>query len=88
MIFKITYIDWKIAGGDNASKWLYMALSIPQALSFSMFGIPMFGVDVSPPPPSSSTSSNFNLDLWFQRKHRYGTLRPLDATLSIRTSPS
>jgi len=32
-------------GGDNASKWLYMALSIPQALSFSMFGIPMFGVD-------------------------------------------
>ncbi|CUS14012.1 unnamed protein product [Tuber aestivum] len=32
-------------GGDNASKWFYMALSIPQALSFSMFGIPMFGVD-------------------------------------------
>ncbi|RPA92293.1 hypothetical protein L873DRAFT_1710738 [Choiromyces venosus 120613-1] len=32
-------------GGDNASKWVYMVLSIPQALSFSMFGIPMFGVD-------------------------------------------
>jgi alpha-glucosidase len=32
-------------GGDNASKFLYMALSIPQALSFSLFGIPMFGVD-------------------------------------------
>ncbi|KAF2091303.1 glycoside hydrolase family 31 protein [Saccharata proteae CBS 121410] len=32
-------------GGDNASKWLYMFFSIPQALSFSLFGIPMFGVD-------------------------------------------
>ncbi|KAF3002441.1 hypothetical protein E8E13_004413 [Curvularia kusanoi] len=32
-------------GGDNASKWYYMFASIPQALSFSLFGIPMFGVD-------------------------------------------
>lgn len=32
-------------GGDNASKFLYMYFSIPQALSFSLFGIPMFGVD-------------------------------------------
>ena len=32
-------------GGDNASKWYYMYFSIPQALSFSIFGIPMFGVD-------------------------------------------
>lgn len=32
-------------GGDNASKWYYMYFSIPQALSFSLFGIPMFGVD-------------------------------------------
>ncbi|KAF2812950.1 uncharacterized protein BDZ99DRAFT_568229 [Mytilinidion resinicola] len=32
-------------GGDNASKWFYMYFSIPQALSFSLFGIPMFGVD-------------------------------------------
>lgn len=32
-------------GGDNASKFFYMAASIPQALSFSLFGIPMFGVD-------------------------------------------
>ncbi|KNG46673.1 glycoside hydrolase family 31 protein [Stemphylium lycopersici] len=32
-------------GGDNASKWAYMFFSIPQALSFSLFGIPMFGVD-------------------------------------------
>ncbi|KAI9677171.1 MAG: hypothetical protein M1829_002745 [Trizodia sp. TS-e1964] len=32
-------------GGDNQSKWLYMKLSIPQALSFALFGIPMFGVD-------------------------------------------
>jgi hypothetical protein len=32
-------------GGDNASKWAYMYFSIPQALSFSLFGIPMFGVD-------------------------------------------
>ena len=32
-------------GGDNASQWLYMFFAIPQALSFSLFGIPMFGVD-------------------------------------------
>lgn len=32
-------------GGDNTSKWAYMFFSIPQALSFSLFGIPMFGVD-------------------------------------------
>ncbi|KAL2882880.1 hypothetical protein SGCOL_001570 [Colletotrichum sp. CLE4] len=32
-------------GGDNASLWAYMFFSIPQALSFSIFGVPMFGVD-------------------------------------------
>lgn len=32
-------------GGDNASKWYYMFFSIPQALQFQLFGIPMFGVD-------------------------------------------
>ena len=32
-------------GGDNFSLWAYMYFSIPQALSFSLFGIPMFGVD-------------------------------------------
>lgn len=32
-------------GGDNASKWAYMFFSIPQALSFGLFGVPMFGVD-------------------------------------------
>ncbi len=32
-------------GGDNFSLWAYMYFSIPQALSFSIFGIPMFGVD-------------------------------------------
>ncbi|KAI0475622.1 family 31 glycosyl hydrolase [Xylariaceae sp. FL0804] len=32
-------------GGDNYSYWLYMYLSIPQALSFSLFGVPMFGAD-------------------------------------------
>ena len=32
-------------GGDNTSLFLYMFFSIPQALSFSLFGIPMFGVD-------------------------------------------
>ncbi|OIW26130.1 glycoside hydrolase family 31 protein [Coniochaeta ligniaria NRRL 30616] len=32
-------------GGDNASKWAYMFFSIPQALTFSLSGIPMFGVD-------------------------------------------
>lgn len=33
-------------GGDNWSLWAYMYFSIPQALSYSLFGIPMFGVDV------------------------------------------
>jgi len=32
-------------GGDNFSLWAYMYFAIPQALSFSLFGIPMFGVD-------------------------------------------
>ena len=32
-------------GGDNTSLFAYMFFSIPQALSFSLFGIPMFGVD-------------------------------------------
>ncbi|KAJ9629810.1 hypothetical protein H2203_002191 [Taxawa tesnikishii (nom. ined.)] len=32
-------------GGDNASRFAYMFFSIPQALTFSLFGIPMFGVD-------------------------------------------
>lgn len=32
-------------GGDNTSLWPWMYFSIPQALSFSLFGIPMFGVD-------------------------------------------
>lgn len=33
-------------GGDNYAKWSYMRYSISQGLSFSLFGIPMFGVDV------------------------------------------
>ncbi|KAF2155286.1 glycoside hydrolase family 31 protein [Myriangium duriaei CBS 260.36] len=32
-------------GGDNNSRWGSMFFSISQALSFSLFGIPMFGVD-------------------------------------------
>lgn len=32
-------------GGDNSARFAYMYFSIPQALSFSLFGIPMFGVD-------------------------------------------
>jgi len=32
-------------GGDNDSRWAFMYFSIPQALSFSIFGIPMFGAD-------------------------------------------
>ncbi|KAH7018521.1 family 31 glycosyl hydrolase [Microdochium trichocladiopsis] len=32
-------------GGDNYSLWAYLYLSIPQALSYSLFGFPMFGVD-------------------------------------------
>ncbi|KAL9634029.1 MAG: hypothetical protein Q9164_004335 [Protoblastenia rupestris] len=32
-------------GGDNTSLWAYMYFSISQALSFGLFGVPMFGVD-------------------------------------------
>lgn len=32
-------------GGDNYSLWAYMFFAIPQALAFSIFGFPMFGVD-------------------------------------------
>ena len=32
-------------GGDNVALWAFQQFSIPQALSFSLFGIPMFGVD-------------------------------------------
>lgn len=32
-------------GGDNYSLWAFMYFAIGQALSFSIFGIPMFGVD-------------------------------------------
>ncbi|KAK8121842.1 hypothetical protein PG984_010512 [Apiospora sp. TS-2023a] len=32
-------------GGDNYSLWSFMFFSIPQALAYSLFGIPMFGVD-------------------------------------------
>lgn len=32
-------------GGDNYSLWAFLYFSIPQALSFSIFGFPMFGVD-------------------------------------------
>ncbi|KAK3956020.1 glycosyl hydrolases family 31-domain-containing protein [Pseudoneurospora amorphoporcata] len=32
-------------GGDNYSLWAFLYFSIPQALSFSLFGFPMFGVD-------------------------------------------
>lgn len=32
-------------GGDNESRWAFLYFSIPQALSFSIFGVPMFGVD-------------------------------------------
>ncbi|KAH8162807.1 hypothetical protein CIB48_g5435 [Xylaria polymorpha] len=32
-------------GGDNYSNWPYLYFAIPQALSFSLYGIPMFGVD-------------------------------------------
>lgn len=33
-------------GGDNYSQWRYLKYSISQGLSFSIFGIPMFGPDV------------------------------------------
>jgi hypothetical protein len=36
---------------DNWSNWPSMILSIPQALSMSLLGIPMFGVDTCGSPP-------------------------------------
>ncbi|KAI9714568.1 MAG: hypothetical protein M1812_006373 [Candelaria pacifica] len=41
-------------GGDNYSRFAYMFFSIPQALTFSLLGIPMFGVD--------TCGFNFNTD--------------------------
>ncbi|KAI1147086.1 glycoside hydrolase family 31 protein [Nemania diffusa] len=32
-------------GGDNYSNFTYLYFAIPQALSFSLYGMPMFGVD-------------------------------------------
>ncbi|KAK3899465.1 exo-beta-1,3-glucanase, partial [Staphylotrichum tortipilum] len=33
-------------GGDNDSRWGHLRLSLPQALSMALAGLPMFGVDV------------------------------------------
>ncbi|KAK0657371.1 glycoside hydrolase family 31 protein [Cercophora newfieldiana] len=44
-------------GGDNQSTWRSMVFSISQALSFSIFGIPMFGVD------TCGFSGNSNMEL-------------------------
>ncbi|KAI9750318.1 MAG: hypothetical protein M1835_001399, partial [Candelina submexicana] len=41
-------------GGDNYSRFAYMFFSIPQALTFSLLGIPMFGAD--------ACGFNFNSD--------------------------
>ena len=57
-------------GGDNFSLWAYMYFSIPQALSFSLFGIPMFGVDVSvfPDQHKMAVISKLTLlDVWLPR---------------------
>ncbi|KAF2839462.1 glycoside hydrolase family 31 protein [Patellaria atrata CBS 101060] len=50
-------------GGDNVSLFYYMLASIPQALSFSLFGIPMFG------PDTCGFAGNSDLELcsrWMQ----------------------
>lgn len=50
-------------GGDNYSVWSSMVLAISQALSFSIFGVPMFGPDVC------GFSGNSDLELcnrWMQ----------------------
>lgn len=50
-------------GGDNESLWAFLFFSIPQALSFSIFGVPMFGVDTC----GFSGNSNYELcSRWMQ----------------------
>ncbi|KAK4193285.1 family 31 putative glycoside hydrolase [Podospora australis] len=50
-------------GGDNESLWAFLFFSIPQALSFSIFGIPMFGVDTC----GFAGNSNYELcSRWMQ----------------------
>ena len=79
----------KWEGGDNTSFFAYMFLSIPQALSFSLFGIPMFGVD--------TCGFNGNLDeklcdRWMQLSaffpfYRYVQLRIIpDASVLLKES--
>lgn len=50
-------------GGDNYATWESMMFSIPQALEFSLFGIPMFGVDTC---GFSGNSDEWLCNRWMQ----------------------
>ena len=65
-------------GGDNYSKWAYMYFSIPQLLSFSLLGIPMFGVDSEYwLHPRCALADHFSVRVFWQ--HRHGALQQMDA---------
>ncbi|KAL8948596.1 MAG: hypothetical protein Q9222_005232, partial [Ikaeria aurantiellina] len=66
-------------GGDNTSLWAYMFFSIPQALSFSLFGIPMFGVDTCGFNGNSDEELCHSRFFPFYRNHNTLTANPQEA---------
>ncbi|KAK3393584.1 putative alpha-glucosidase precursor [Podospora didyma] len=71
-------------GGDNESLWVFMFLSIPQALSFSIFGIPMFGVDTC----GFGGNSNYELcSRWMQLSAFFPFYRNHNSIGSISQEP-
>lgn len=71
-------------GGDNESRWAFMFFSIPQALSFSIFGIPMFGVDTC----GFNGNSDFELcSRWMQLSAFFPFYRNHNALSAIPQEP-
>lgn len=71
-------------GGDNYSLWAYMYFGIAQALSFSIFGIPMFGVD------TCGFSGNSDMELcnrWMQLSAFFPFYRNHNVLATISQEP-